>query len=901
MTGTPNWPGRLPWQPIGMVKPPFFGEALMCSGAVETGFHSEAELQPEGAGRGYWDMRQSRPVAMVLTLAALALAPLATGDVAAQGARLSEAALAGSGAPTVLALPSGVVWDYDGYQVLRSTDAGATWKAVLPTWPVTQLSLQVTGAFFLNAEDAWAETQHEWPAQPGVTTTWETTDGGATWHQGMSLPGTLLNGPPGFDEFAFADVEQGFGFGVGARSAPTVANPVVAERQDYLWATTDGGRHWAQQPAVGLPWEGSTYSDISAKGCGSSNPFNLTVVTASELFVWDAGCPTIKPGLWESRDGGHESYPVHLRAPRGGWAASETWQYPRTGQAGVEVTALRSFSNGDGVLAVTTRPGELLVYRAADVGSGVWSLASVLQTGSLARPAGFWASSPSEWEMPAPAGLYVTTDAGRHWELERSGLSLPEWTEVSFASPASGVAFGNFPELGMPSSGTAGMRTSDGGLSWKPFQFQAPSFLAGTTTEVPFGTVDFVNFEDGWVGGADGVEATTDGGSAWAPQLATPEPVEELSFADAEHGWSLTTDELLSTSDGGHTWSVEPETALGAFSYVQLVGPSFGVGVICGQPGGTRVLATDDEGRTWQLLPVPDPDRLECGSVPPSPGVIAGICFGTARVGWAILRVAPAGPAVVELSSDAGLEWSLSAKLSSFPGALACQGTSDAWLGFTDGEHGGESAVAGTTDGGRTWRINVHASPHSPVATPGLTASDGTVVGTLATSQEPAGVLDVPVRALAAPGPGDVVDLWEDYSAACISGFGLALTTDGGTNWTAAPDTGSLPPCGTTSLPFLSPAPYLPPSFSFPDAQDGFVLAPAVGTPAIPKGTTEQVTMALIGTADAGQSWHLLARFRPHPVFVSNKPERRPAAPCGAVAPTPWPEFCRAMAAAMAC
>ena len=54
-------------------------------------------------------------------------------------------------------------------------------------------------------------------------------------------------------------------------------------------------------------------------------------------------------------------------------------------------------------------------------------------------------------------------------------------------------------------------------------------------------------------GGADGVEATTDGGSVWAPQLATPEPVEELSFADAEHGWSLTTDELLSTSDGGHT------------------------------------------------------------------------------------------------------------------------------------------------------------------------------------------------------------------------------------------------------------------------------------------------------------------------------------------------------------
>ena len=304
---------------------------------------------------------------------------------------------------------------------------------------------------------------------------------------------------------------------------------------------------------------------------------------------------------------------------------------------------------------------------------------------------------------------------------------------------------------------------------------------------------------------------------------------------------------------------------------MQLVGPSFGVGVICGQPGGTRVLATDDEGRTWQLLPVPDPDRLDCGSVPPSPGVIAGICFGTARVGWAVLRVSPAGPAVVELSRDGGLHWSVSAKLNSFPGALACQGTSDAWLGFTYGEHGGEGAVAGTTDGGRAWRISVHPSPHSPVATPGLRASDGTVVGTLATAQEPPGLLDVPVRGLAAPGPGDVVDLWEDYSAACISGFGLAFTTDGGTSWRAAPDTGPLPPCGTTSLPFLSPVPYLPPSFSFPDAQDGFVLAPAVGTPAIPKGATEKVTTALIGTTDGGQSWRLLARFRPHPVFVPSR------------------------------
>ena len=48
----------------------------------------------------------------------------------------------------MLALPGGVVWDFNGWEVLRSTDAAATWEPMLPAWPLTQISLQVTGAFF---------------------------------------------------------------------------------------------------------------------------------------------------------------------------------------------------------------------------------------------------------------------------------------------------------------------------------------------------------------------------------------------------------------------------------------------------------------------------------------------------------------------------------------------------------------------------------------------------------------------------------------------------------------------------------------------------------------------------------------------------------------------------------
>jgi hypothetical protein len=739
---------------------------------------------------------------------------------------------------------------------LRSTDAGANWKAVLPTWPLTQVSLQVTGAFFLNADDAWAETQHEWPAQPGATTTWQTTDGGATWHQGVSLPGGPQYGTAGFDEFAFADAEHGFGFGVAGASTSALEQ----ERQGSFWATSDGGRHWGEVAATGLPWEGSTYSGISDKGCDEPDPFNLTAVSASVVLLAEAGCPVEQPGLWRSADGGHDWAPVHLRVPPGGWASAEAWHYPGAGESGVEVLALRFFATGQGVAAVTTRPGQLLVYRSSDAG-GSWSLASLLETGSLDRPAGFWASSPSAWELLAPAGIYVTTDAGGHWGLQGSGPSL-DMTEVSFASPASGIGFASYPAVGLASTGDNGMRTGDGGRSWEPVQFLAPAFLGNFTAEAPFGTVDFASALDGWVGGTDGVAATTDGGSAWTGQLATPEPVEELSFADAEHGWALTPDELFATSDGGSHWSVVPEPALGAFSYVELVTPAFGVGVICDRTGGTRVVATHDEGGSWGLLPVPAPNELQCGTVPPSAGIISGVCFGTAQVGWAVLHGPGQGHVVVERSDDGGLHWSVVATANFPPSAFTCQGASAAWLGFTYGEHGGEGAVAGTTDGGRTWGTSARPVPGSPVLTPEVSPTDGTAVATLGTSQSPTWILEQPVGVLAAPSAGTVVDLWRDYSAACTSGFGLAISNDGGTSWSESPDTTTSPsPCGTTSLPYLSAVTYLFPSLSFPDAGNGFVLAPAAGTPALPKRPIEAVTMALVDTTDAGHSWHLLHRF----------------------------------------
>ncbi|MGH9104444.1 MAG: WD40/YVTN/BNR-like repeat-containing protein [Acidimicrobiales bacterium] len=132
------------------------------------------------------------------------------------------------------------MWAYATYannaEVVRSTDDGAGWQKVFPNWPQTPTSLVVSGAFFLNADDAWAVTDRQWPAPPGVTTVWRTTDGGATWQKGTSFPSPLpeTDYPPVVYQLAFTDA--GRGYAVSALGEQS--------RAYGLWAISDGGTTW---------------------------------------------------------------------------------------------------------------------------------------------------------------------------------------------------------------------------------------------------------------------------------------------------------------------------------------------------------------------------------------------------------------------------------------------------------------------------------------------------------------------------------------------------------------------------------------------------------------------------------------------------------------------------------
>jgi hypothetical protein len=272
-------------------------------------------------------------------------------------------------------------------------------------------------------------------------------------------------------------------------------------------------------------------------------------------------------------------------------------------------------------------------------------------------------------------------------------------------------------------------------------------------------------------------------------------------------------------------------------------------------------LATYDGGLRWQALPIPQVNELACCSYQPFSATPAastsGLCFGTRFSGWAVLaRSATSG--ALEHTTDGGQSWSAVASFNPVPGQLACSGAGQAWVALTwPLEHGSASTLAFTADGGQTWSM-LHYSAPAGFFSPKLQPSDGTPVANLGTQGLPPAVRWQEVYALASPGPRSAAYLWEDYSA-CMLGFGLVETSNGGASWWSAPPRASTTwyGCQTAGLPGLAAG--LPPqvlALSFPSPAHGFVLGQAAGGPPASKSTSpSQVPVTLIGTANGGQTW----------------------------------------------
>lgn len=80
--------------------------------------------------------------------------------------------------------------------------------------------------------------------------------------------------------------------------------------------------------AVGLPWQGETRHTYplasNNASCDGPGQLSLEAAPAKVLFLFDSGCPTLRPGLWRSADEGKKWEPVAVAAPPGGWLSQES-------------------------------------------------------------------------------------------------------------------------------------------------------------------------------------------------------------------------------------------------------------------------------------------------------------------------------------------------------------------------------------------------------------------------------------------------------------------------------------------------------------------------------------------------------------------------------------------------
>jgi Photosynthesis system II assembly factor YCF48 len=129
--------------------------------------------------------------------------------------------------------------------------------------------------------------------------------------------------------------------------------------------------------------------------------------------------------------------------------------------------------------------------------------------------------------------------------------------------------------------------------------------------------INFANDKFGYAAGASGILLMTDdGGETWSQRSAGKDAILQVSFSDPRHGLIRTFNSLLFTIDGGTTWAPvsdgqnvdEIKHFPYTFSLVALDSTHMGIMMKEGaaQYEGQRFLVTDDSGKSWKFVAIPN-------------------------------------------------------------------------------------------------------------------------------------------------------------------------------------------------------------------------------------------------------------------------------------------------------
>jgi hypothetical protein len=386
-----------------------------------------------------------------------------------------------------------------------------------------------------------------------------------------------------------------------------------------------------------------------------------------------------------------------------------------------------------------------------------------------------------------PAGLARSDDGGGSWRmLPTSDLSLLDALAVSSGFEAGGGVF---------AGGVSGLRLSaDRGVTWRPLLTSPAVTAVAVSSPGDEGDARVMAGTE-----QDGVLLSTDGGTSWqrssaglldlrvtAIALSPGFAVDRTAFAGTASG-------VYMTRNGGRSWRILP--GLGARCDVQclaLLGDVLAVGT-----RGRGVLITNDRGASWREALGLEGESVTAIAVSPTGRLAAatdrgmmlsndggGVWEAVPGRATAILSLAfVAGGRLLAgtvsdgafLSGDGGASWSAANEglLGRLPGGLAVEPGTDQLFWY-----GPESGVAGSTDGGRTWRtLGLEGEWLTTLALPGRGVLCAGGEGGLFVGGDGGWrlVLGAPVAAVAAGADARLL--------AVLAGGELLASDDGGARW----------------------------------------------------------------------------------------------------------------------
>lgn len=506
-------------------------------------------------------------------------------------------------------------WYVYGDSIYRTTNGGANWNA-------SALNRQVQSIVcFVDASTGLAVG----PGTSGGLALLRTTDGGANWSQVSLLPvgsDALWASADGTRLVAVGQNGQISRSVNGGVSWTPVASPTSSNLHHVQFSanpqgfaagdngvalrTTDGGATWT------LLNSGAT-ANISA----------LAVPSSGQAWIYGAG-------LWRTVDGGAswqalpnvsgDTGSIRMGNTSVGWAATGAHLLRMAGPGGYW-TELLPTAGAKAVDAIDDQRAwalaDTFLQRTVD-GGLTWATVN-LPGIRAARDVDFvdatrgWMTAQTDQMVGGcpdyDEQILRTLDGGQTWTPLLPGGS--PWRcgsglgQVVFVDALHGWVTGRNLLL----------RSTDGGLSW--------SVVDATTARYSF--IDFVDAQRGWRVLADlmdysYVQRTNDGGATWQTVLATSTfftpDYSVLDFLNINEGWVAGEQGLvLYTKDGGTTWS---QTTFADYNLADLHALAAGQAWFVGQNGFIGRFSASQPAGCW-ATPTPRPPT---SGTPPASGAI---------------------------------------------------------------------------------------------------------------------------------------------------------------------------------------------------------------------------------------------------------------------------------------